>query len=285
MQGGNMTKKDKAAWMMILTTTNKYIHGVITVAQSLRRLGSQYPLVVLHTPAVSEAALRLLSSYGCQLKPIQPIHPPGTTNYQFPRFAETWTKMIAWDQEEYERVVLMDADMLPMQNMDELMDIPLPDSDHIAACHACTCNPQKTSTYPPEWNPTDCAYNNPQGAKVNYFNSGLIVLRPSHAKFQAIMEKIYGTNNLTSYTFPDQDFLNEVFNEKWVKLPYIYNALKTLPVTHAGMWRLEHVKNIHFILTRKPWDGEGEDDRYLHNVWWEHVNKEDLIAVDDIISS
>lgn len=99
------------------------------------------------------------------------------------------------------------------------------------------------------------------------------------------MDKIYGTNNLTSYTFPDQDFLNEVFNEKWVKLPYIYNALKTLPVTHPEMWRLEHVKNIHFILTRKPWDGEGEDDRYLHNVWWEHVNKEDLIAVDDIINS
>lgn len=146
-----MTNKGKAAWMMILTTTNKYIHGVITVAQSLRRLGSQYPLVVLYTPAVSEAALRLLSSYGCHLKPIQPIHPPGTTNYQFPRFAETWTKMIVWDQVEYERVVLIDADMLPMQNMDELMDIPLPDSDHIGACHACTCNPQKTSTYPPEW--------------------------------------------------------------------------------------------------------------------------------------
>lgn len=141
----------KAAWVMILTTTNKYIHGVITVAQSFRRLGSQYPMVVLYTPGVSEAALKLLSSYGCHLKPIQPIHPPGKTNYQFPRFSETWTKMIAWDQVEYDRVVLMDADMLPMQNMDELMDIDLPDANYIAACHACICNPHKTSTYPPLW--------------------------------------------------------------------------------------------------------------------------------------
>ncbi|KAI7876771.1 glycosyl transferase family protein [Lichtheimia hyalospora FSU 10163] len=233
---------------MVLTSTNKYMHGVITVAQSLRRLGSQYPLVVLHTPNVSEAGLKLLLSYGCHLKLIHPIHPPGETNYQFPRFAETWTKMIVWDQAEYDHVVLMDADMLPLQNMDELMDLHLPNSDYIAACHACTCNPQNTSTYPPEWNPTNCAYNNPTGGKVNYFNSGLIVLRPSHAKFQAIMDKMYGTSNLTSYTFSDQDFLNEVFNNKWVKLPYIYNALKTLPVTHPQMWHLEHNHSVVYSL-------------------------------------
>lgn len=99
------------------------------------------------------------------------------------------------------------------------------------------------------------------------------------------MDKIYGTDNLSSYTFPDQDFLNEMFDNKWIKLPYIYNALKSLPVTHPDMWRLDHVKNIHFIYARKPWDGQGEDERYLHDVWWEHVKKEDLQAVEDVIGS
>lgn len=44
----------------------------------------------------------------------------------------------------------MDSDMIVMRNMDELMDIDLPD-DWIAACHACACNPRKLKHYPADW--------------------------------------------------------------------------------------------------------------------------------------
>lgn len=142
----------KAAWVVVLTSTNNYIKGAIALAQALRMTQSLYPLVVLYTSAVTKRAVQLLKDAGCRVQPINPIHPPGKTRYVFERFVETWTKLAVWNLEEYERVVLLDADMLPLQNMDELMmDIALPDEHHIAASHACTCNPQKIKTYPADW--------------------------------------------------------------------------------------------------------------------------------------
>jgi hypothetical protein len=45
---------------------------------------------------------------------------------------------------------MVDSDMLVMENMDELMTMDLPDG-HIAAIHACACNPRKLPHYPSDW--------------------------------------------------------------------------------------------------------------------------------------
>lgn len=141
----------KAAWVIVLTSTNDYVKGVVTIAHALRRVNSIYPLVVLYTDAVTESVKQRLKQSGCILKHIEPIRPHGKVTYFTERFTETWTKLAVWGQDEYERLVLLDADMLPLQNMDELMTMPLPDSDSVAACHACTCNPQKIKAYPSNW--------------------------------------------------------------------------------------------------------------------------------------
>lgn len=285
----------KAAWIIVLTSTNDYVKGVVTIAQALRRVRSNYPLVVLYTDAVTESAQQRLKESGCILKHIDPIRPRGKVTYFTERFTETWTKLAVWGQDEYERLVLLDADMLPLQNMDELMTLRLPDSDHVAACHACTCNPQKIKAYPSDWwvcitcsaaqtkvfnqpirfalcrVPENCAYTRHRESK--YFNSGLIVLTPSRLKFEAILTKLHSLPDLNIYKFPDQDFLNQVFQDKWQELPYIYNALKTLPKAHSNLWQMEHVKNIHYILA-KPWDANPKaldaDSDYgqLYKLWW-----------------
>ncbi|KAI8145353.1 nucleotide-diphospho-sugar transferase [Fennellomyces sp. T-0311] len=265
-----------AAWMLVLTSTNSYVKGAITLAHALRRLKTHYPLVVLYTSAVSPGAQQLLKDAGCIMKEIDPIHPPGKASYFAERFVETWTKLAVWNQDEYERVVLLDADMLPLQNMDELMTFPLPDHDYVAASHACTCNPQKIKAYPSDWIPANCAHTSSTACKNNYFNSGLIVLEPSQRKFRDIVARLYGIPDLSIYPFPDQDFLNDVFARKWIPLPYIYNSLKTLSYAHSATFNIRHVKNIHYILTPKPWDIDTEqepsqdDARYYdqYRLWW-----------------
>jgi alpha-N-acetylglucosamine transferase len=59
---------------------------------------------------------------------------------------------------QYERIVLLDADMLVIQNMDELMELTLDDggeegkgSRAFAASYACLCNPLKKAHYPVDW--------------------------------------------------------------------------------------------------------------------------------------
>ena len=71
----------------------------------------------------------------------------------FARFTNVWTKLRAFELTEYERVVLVDSDMLVCRNMDELMDVPLGALERpaIAAGFACTCNPNRIPTYPSDW--------------------------------------------------------------------------------------------------------------------------------------
>lgn len=59
---------------------------------------------------------------------------------------------------QYERIVLLDADMLVIKNMDELMELELDEVGDesganrvFAASYACLCNPLKRAHYPEDW--------------------------------------------------------------------------------------------------------------------------------------
>jgi lipopolysaccharide biosynthesis glycosyltransferase len=85
--------------------------------------------------------------------------------------------------------------------------------------------------------------------------------------------------DLTVYSFPDQDFLNEVFKNKWKPISYVYNTLKTLQWAHKPMWDINQVKNIHFILT-KPWDLDINQlsdleitYKALYKLWWNYYSE------------
>jgi len=83
--------------------------------------------------------------------------------------------------------------------------------------------------------------------------------------------------NLSKYPFVDQDFLNEIYENKWIQLSYTYNSLKTLRFTHSKMWNDSDVRIVHYIL-EKPWDNmnwmdlpeeERQKDPFnLVTTWW-----------------
>ena len=66
------------------------------------------------------------------------------------RFNETWSKINIYGLDQFDRIAVLDGDMLVLKNMDELLEVPIPD-DGLAACHACVCNPRRLSYYPPSW--------------------------------------------------------------------------------------------------------------------------------------
>ncbi|RUP42787.1 nucleotide-diphospho-sugar transferase [Jimgerdemannia flammicorona] len=138
----------KAAWITLLTRTN-YTVGVQVLARSLQNVQSQYPLVVLYTPdTIPESVVDLLRRSGCITRPTQYIVPEGKIEYMWDYYPDTWTKLRVWELDEYDRVVLLDADMLVKDNMDELMTMTLQEG-WIAACHAC--NSMKVKQYPADW--------------------------------------------------------------------------------------------------------------------------------------
>jgi alpha-N-acetylglucosamine transferase len=298
-----------SAWAVVLTSTNNYIKGVVALKHALHDLyHSQYPLLVLYTPTVVPEVVDILKKIGCIVKEIDHIHPMGKAEYKFERFIETWTKLAVWNQTEYERLVLLDADMLPLQNMDELMQLNLPNKNWVAASHACICNPQKIQHYPSFWIPENCSYTgcgksaciepSSTNNKADYFNSGLVVLIPDNEIFNTMITYLNSISDLNVFPFPDQDFLNEIFKCKWKPIPFTYNALKTLEWAHKPMWDIDYIKNIHYILT-KPWDINLDQElsgletvyKPLYRIWWNSYdqtrrsNINDIKKLENIISS
>jgi lipopolysaccharide biosynthesis glycosyltransferase len=110
-------------------------------------------------------------------------------------------------------------------------------------------------------------------------NGGLQVVNPSNEVYQLIVDQL--SKEITSnYDFADQSLLSDVFYGRWVALPYIYNALKTMRPhgVHHQIWQDDKVKNIHYLLSPKPWDEKpGEESQESHKWWWS-VNKERLEA-------
>ncbi|KAF9346586.1 hypothetical protein BGX26_001890 [Mortierella sp. AD094] len=86
--------------------------------------------------------------------------------YLWAHYSDTWSKLAVWSLVEYDRVVLLDSDMLVRQPKAELGDpgtvLDLAPG-WIAASHACTCNPLRIKAYPASWTPDSCAYTQHSG--------------------------------------------------------------------------------------------------------------------------
>jgi alpha-N-acetylglucosamine transferase len=297
-------------WTVLITNLD-YLPGLLTMHHSLVRVKSAYPLIALYTDTFPESGLTALKSRGIATKHIKYILPSNGKDYSTePRFFDCWTKLTPFSLTEYDRVVQLDADMLLLQNMDELMDIPLDDAQTaaegnatgadgkpiskrvFAAGHACVCNPLHKPHYPSDWIPSNCAFttqhSHPDEAQttappnnaspLGYLNGGLQVVRPNAALFSQI--ESYMTTRADALDFADQSLLSELFAGRWVPLPYVYNALKTLrwKGVHDAIWRDDEVKNVHYILTPNPWeeiDAEGKNlSTDESHEWWAAANRE-----------
>ncbi|KAL8992078.1 MAG: hypothetical protein Q9169_007391 [Polycauliona sp. 2 TL-2023] len=199
---------------------------------------------------------------------------------------------------QHDRIVQLDSDMLVLKNMDELMDLELDSpmmegkGDKVfAASHACVCNALKKPHYPENWIPDNCAFTTQHGdpelaqvqgapatAGLGMPNGGLQVVNPSKAVFESISKRMADSNSVGGYDFADQSLLSDLFHGRWVALPYTYNALKTMAwkETHAVIWRDQEIKNIHYLLSPKPWDEKPGEEQYENHKWWWQYNFERL---------
>lgn len=293
-------EQPKKVWTTLITNT-KYLSGLLTLEYSLKKFDSKYPLVALYTDSFPAEGHEALKRRGIASKEIPYLLPSVPKEYaQDPRFYDCWSKLAPYSLTEYDRVVQLDSDMLVLQNMDELMELELDPPEMAgngnrvyAASHACACNPFKKPHYPKHWIPENCAFTTQHGspdkaqtdgappdAGIACPNGGLQVVNPSKGTYDKIVDTLKNGDLTSSYDFADQSLLGERFYGRWVTLPYIYNALKTLrmPGVHDAIWRDDKVKNIHYILSPKPWDETVETSSNETHLWWLRMNKERIAS-------
>lgn len=120
----------------------------------------------------------------------------------------------------------------------------------------------------------------PAVGPLGFMNGGLQVVNPCTAIYNQIVAHMEA--DAVNMDFADQSLLSDLYRSRWVPLPYIYNALKTLrrDDVHAPIWRDNRVKNVHYILAPKPWDEVDAEGRNVSldptHEWWVDVNGERL---------
>ncbi|KAK7921702.1 NADP-dependent oxidoreductase domain-containing protein [Apiospora marii] len=261
------------------------------------------------------------------LRRCEPLLPPGDAQITLiaQRFEDTWTKLRVFERcVDYDVVCYLDADMAVFnRNMDaifERAERELPDG-WLGANHCCVCNRDKDPWAPADWRRENCAYtpvSHPGGLTKptqppssedgndkdhlepiaaldegpsrthRLLNGGMFVFRPTPALRDSLLS-FFRTNAalLSTFKFPDQDFLAHFFRGRWRALGWQYNALKTMRYWHGGLWRDGEVVCLHYIVD-KPWarrvgaDGvagyKGRDGA-THQWWWDAYEREVVALV------
>lgn len=266
----------KRAWVTLLSDSS-YFAGVNALFNSLVQSDTEYPLIVMVTQGVpAETRVKIVQlGEECQMRSVEPLPlPRGTGNkpkYACAHFADCWTKLRMWEwDDEFERLVYLDADMLVLKNIDELLedgDQTEPESG-VGAVLECFC--------PVLERKPQCGYHRPDAPPPwPYFNAGLLALRPDSSVLAHMLVALEQCD-LSTFPFAEQDFLNQYFAGRWRRLPWVYNASKALYACHRNgdgpggrVWRLAEAKNLHFTMA-KPWNLRDECNKgyeRLNEIW------------------
>mmetsp|Transcript_54914 Transcript_54914/g.110212 ORF Transcript_54914/g.110212 Transcript_54914/m.110212 type:complete len:228 (-) Transcript_54914:15-698(-) len=217
---------------------------VEALVASLRATVTPERLILLHTSQVSPSVLSRLSGTPLlELREVEAIPNPHKTDV--PGWVNSgFTKLRVWEQDDFEKLIYVDADCVVLESIDELFDRPSP-----SFC---------PDVFPPD-----------------RFNAGVIVLQPSRETFADMFERI---PTLPSHDGGDTGFLNSYFPQwyEWPaehRMPFRYNALRTMYwFTHKnpGYWEsVKPIKVLHFCSSPKPWDPEAKKGD-LEQLWWQH---------------
>ena len=157
------------------------------------------------------------------------------------------TKLHIWNLTQFRKIVYVDADVLILENIDELF--------HISSKFAAA-----PDIFPPD-----------------KFNAGVMVIEPDSSVFKRMRMAV---GALPSHDNGDTGFLNSFF-DCWYsgpaesRLSFGYNAQRTLHwftySKQTGYWdSIKPLKIIHYSSSPKPWEvsPNGGNLGELEWIWW-----------------
>ncbi|TPX34895.1 hypothetical protein SmJEL517_g02547 [Synchytrium microbalum] len=228
-----------------LLTSDSYLPGALVLAHALRESGTSHSLSCIVTPETLSATaipiLRRVFDHVAIVPVLRSGDPERLGLLGRPELDVTFTKIHLWNPEvmPFDKVVFLDADTLPLRNVDELFEYVSGDVAFAAA---------------PDQGWPDC------------FNSGVFVLKPDAAVHVALQSHAEAQG---SFDGGDQGLLNTFFST-WsgvtaptdhptpptsTRLPFIFNVTPTAIYSYlpAFVHYRTNIAIVHFIGEFKPW--------------------------------
>jgi alpha-N-acetylglucosamine transferase len=172
-----------------------------------------------------------------------------------------WEKLRVWNMTKYEKIILLDNDLLVRENIDNLFEEP-----SISAVPALYDDEKIIF-----WDPKDLDNFKKVGRILkgaDGLNGGLIVLNPNKHTFEELLTNSEALTNRTCCPF--QEFIFRFFEKKgeYHRLPKNYNMRKLIRQKNVN---IDEVKVFHFVEKKKPWIlGKSLSSQHLMSKeWWE----------------
>ena len=225
---------------VVFIVGDSYLPGVIALKRSLDLVGSAYPLTAL-TCDCSVSTMETLTGAGINAIAAEaPAIPNSIRDLNIvagrPRWNQSFAKLSVLALTRFDSVVLLDADMMVLSNIDGLFDAP-----SMSAVVAGG------------------------GAHADWvdLNSGLMVIKPSHALYQNAISLINSLdeNLLSNFRdgIGDQDIFQMLLpswrSEEALHLSERFNAFQDCLAMYdsSGYLNFKDVSVVHFELASKPW--------------------------------
>lgn len=218
-------------------TSSSYIPGIVALKKSLKSVKTRYPLVVLIPEDHYNAFAKILDSNGVLDQFCICLSQPNLSfkNDKSYYWDLTFFKLRAASLEQYDKIILIDSDMLINKNI-----------DHLFECNPFSAVIAGEATH----------------KEYQHLNSGLLVLEPSAKLFIELLnctEKAIQRRSQQNLYAGDQDVFIE-YKKGWEQeqklhlseeyncfYDDIYRVAKKLDI------RAKDISIIHFIGKEKPW--------------------------------
>eukprot|EP00928_Gymnodinium_smaydae_P003993 TRINITY_DN11404_c0_g1_i2.p1 TRINITY_DN11404_c0_g1~~TRINITY_DN11404_c0_g1_i2.p1 ORF type:complete len:446 (-),score=106.59 TRINITY_DN11404_c0_g1_i2:220-1557(-) len=239
--------------VVLFGSSPAYCIEAAVLGKSLQATGTPHSMVLLHTDDVPRAWLPVLAGIGWELKQVEYLEGKGRYDGSSGgRFQGVFTKLHAIGLTEYEKVVLLDADLLVRHNIDELFDRQAPAA---LRRHAAADYPDGAQI------PSDELMNE-RGELKSGINAGVMVLNTSKQDFQKMKLDLEVECDRPS-RMPEQDYLTEFYVRDWHALGVRFNFQphqlaftdrRGLETCRRLTTPLEEISVAHFSAVPKPRD-------------------------------
>lgn len=218
-------------------STNDFLDGVLGLSYTLKKVNSQYSLVVVVNEFITEETRKILGNHNLEYIEFKKLN---FNQSSLERLIEiNWAKELINTADklrilsliQYEKIVFLDADMLILKNIDYLFDKP----------HGSAVADSPGTRF--------AQYN-------TLLNSGLLVIEPNLTEYNKAMSILQETNGL------DQDIFRELWPE-WKFMPErkLSQTLNVF-VCDIPIYLKNHIlfindiEVLHFITMPKPFQKE-----------------------------
>jgi alpha-N-acetylglucosamine transferase len=232
------------AYVTILYGDNIYFLGAIIMGYTLRKTRQDKFIntVIMITNDVPEKQREVLRYIYDRVILTDYIYPNKTIieQYEDNRFKEVFTKLRCLELVEYDKIMLLDLDMLVINPLDNLFLLNPP----VAVLRS---KPMPHGLQIPQ---NLIVKNN---KLIGGINAGLMVLKPDINELKLILEDIQKPSIL-KYKNPEQDYLSFRYSNRWTNIDIAYNYQVGLENKNRGYFRkFIDIHCLHFSSRVKPW--------------------------------